>query len=159
MNTNNHNERELCILVSLIISLSIISHIISSKVIYFLEESIIPSTLTYMLVLALFDYISTKYKKNTVLTLIFLESICNMIFILLLKFVLIFNSPPFSIPSEYFEALLEKTISMYIANLIGSILLFIANFFYIFIKKKNAQFYTKFFNIINSITNDLHPHH
>jgi len=74
---NERKEIKLIILTSLITTFSIASHIISFNIYSFYSFIFIPSSITYMLIIALLDYSSVYYSSRFFIRMIVIGSLTN----------------------------------------------------------------------------------
>lgn len=133
-------QMKLLIVSSLVITTSITSHLISFNLIYIKEIAFIPSSVSYMLVFSLMDYLSASHNRKIVITLIIMESLANLIFILFVKATLILTGT--SPLSSSLNQLLFYFSDMYLSNLLGSLVALIANYILFNILYKKNNFFT-----------------
>ncbi|KOE79484.1 hypothetical protein ACS86_17865 [Vibrio alginolyticus] len=116
------------IIISLFITLSITSHTIAYKIFEFNGFDIIPSSLTYMLCFVIIDIFATINKREAIYTLIVIESISNIIFIIYANLVSILPSPDYVLLDDCYKEIFRPVFYLYVANIIGSLLALIIDF-------------------------------
>lgn len=143
------NEIKLILVVSLVILFSITSHIICFHLFYFHGAILIPSSVTYMLVLALMDFLAVSFNKKIVFFTIFMETVTNAIFLVIINLVMKLNCLIDKDLSLSIINLFKNYSNMYIANLIGSLIAFIANYYLFNYLYKKQSFFTS--TIVSSV--------
>jgi len=134
---NERKEIELIIITSLITTFSIASHIISFNIYSFDSFIFIPSSITYMLVIALLDYSSVYYSRRFVISMIVIESLSNAILFGLIKSSFIYNLSSLSPIADSLRNILLYFEKMYFANIVGTLIaLLINNYIFTFFFKK-----------------------
>lgn len=136
---NERKEIELIILTSLITTFSIASHIISFNIYSFNNFVFIPSSITYMLVIALLDYSSVYYSRRLVISMIIIESLSNAMLFCLIKGSFIYNISSLSPIEDSLKNILLYFEKMYLANIVGTLIALLINnyIFTFFLKKTN----------------------
>ncbi len=129
MSTESYREVKLIVVVSLITGMSIASHIICFDFISAGGLILIPSSPTYMLVLALLDFLAVSFNRKIVFCTILMESVINAILLLIVRLCLLFQDSSKYTLSHYMNELISGYSNMYVANLTGSLTAFLINFF------------------------------
>ncbi len=122
-------EMDLMIIVSVIITVSVASHIISNNIYDFYGLIFIPSSITYMLVLALLDYLSAFYSRKIVITMIIIECFTNALFLFVIKTSISYNLTSLSPLTSSLSNLSYYFGRMYFANMTGILLALLANYY------------------------------
>ncbi|WP_193406763.1 hypothetical protein [Mixta mediterraneensis] len=102
-----------------------------------------------MLVLALMDYLAVNFNRKIVFGTIVMESLSNAILLTTLKIIIFFSSFNHHTSLTVIEDLVNKFGSMYVANLIGSMIAFVINFFIFSYLYKAKSFLTS--SILSSL--------
>lgn len=119
---------KLVIIISSVISLSIASHLICYSLFNFLGMLIIPSSFTYMLVLALMNLLAVTYSRGVVLITIIMEGISNFLILIIINIVLKILALTNSANATQLDKVIFLYGNMFTANIIGSTFAYIANF-------------------------------
>jgi len=136
-------------LLAIYITVSITAHTIANRLIMLDGYPIISAGLIYMSVFVLTDVFAAFNSRRFVITVIFLEALCNLIFISYTNWISHLPSPAFFHHSAEYTAVFSPLFILFFANLIGTIIAAILDlfvFYYLYINRKWPFVFASFFS-------------
>ena len=136
-------------LIALYITVSITAHTIANRLIVIDAEPIISAGLIYMSIFVLTDVFAAFNSRRFVIGVIFLEALCNLIFISYTNWISHLPAPSFFHHRADYQTVFSPMFVLFFANLVGTIVAAILDlfvFYYLYIQRKWHFLLASFFS-------------